>query len=125
VGGTVETVQLDAFDQRAVERHAEEVAAKAGGIDIALNAVSVMQGFNPARPENMQRTDVRFTCTPHTRSFIWLRSNGLSFSGGAPLDRESSRADSSFQKRHDLVGAKRRQAHPRCSCTGLFTETTR
>jgi NAD(P)-dependent dehydrogenase (short-subunit alcohol dehydrogenase family) len=41
-GGTVETAQVDAFDQRAVERHAEAVGAKAGSIDIALNAVSVM-----------------------------------------------------------------------------------
>ena len=30
------------FDQQAVERHADAIAAKAGGIDIALNAVSVM-----------------------------------------------------------------------------------
>ena len=41
-GGTVETAQVDALDQRAVEDHAGAVAAKAGGIDIALNAVSVM-----------------------------------------------------------------------------------
>ena len=41
-GGIVETAQVDAFDERAVEKHADEVAAKAGGIDIALNAVSVM-----------------------------------------------------------------------------------
>lgn len=41
-GGMVETAQVDAFDQRAVERHADGVAAKAGRIDIALNAVSVM-----------------------------------------------------------------------------------
>jgi len=41
-GGTVETAQVDAFDQRAVGQHADSVAAKAGGIDIALNAVSVM-----------------------------------------------------------------------------------
>jgi len=41
-GGTIETAQVDAFDERAVERHADAVAAKAGGIDIALNAVSVM-----------------------------------------------------------------------------------
>jgi NAD(P)-dependent dehydrogenase (short-subunit alcohol dehydrogenase family) len=33
---------FDAFDQRAVEQHAAAVAAKAGGIDIALNAVSVL-----------------------------------------------------------------------------------
>lgn len=41
-GGVVETAQVDAFDQQAVERHADAIAAKTGGIDIALNAVSVM-----------------------------------------------------------------------------------
>lgn len=41
-GGAVETALVDAFDQRAVERHASAVAAKAGGIDIAHNAVSVV-----------------------------------------------------------------------------------
>jgi NAD(P)-dependent dehydrogenase (short-subunit alcohol dehydrogenase family) len=38
----IETAQVDAFDQRAVEMHADAVAARAGGIDIAFNAVSVM-----------------------------------------------------------------------------------
>ena len=41
-GGAAETAQVDALDQQAVEQHAAAVAAKAGGIDIALNAVSVM-----------------------------------------------------------------------------------
>lgn len=41
-GGAVETAQVDTFDQRAVEKHVEAIAAKAGGIDIVLNAVSVM-----------------------------------------------------------------------------------
>jgi len=41
-GGQAETAQLDVFDQRAVGRHADRVAAKAGSIDIALNAVSIM-----------------------------------------------------------------------------------
>jgi NAD(P)-dependent dehydrogenase (short-subunit alcohol dehydrogenase family) len=41
-GGTVETAQVDASDLQAVEKHAKAVAAKAGGIDIALNAVSVV-----------------------------------------------------------------------------------
>ncbi|MGW4940674.1 SDR family NAD(P)-dependent oxidoreductase [Actinoplanes sp. NPDC004185] len=41
-GGTVETAQVDVFDQPAVEKHADAVAAAGGGIDIALNAVSVM-----------------------------------------------------------------------------------
>jgi NAD(P)-dependent dehydrogenase (short-subunit alcohol dehydrogenase family) len=41
-GGTVETAQVDVFDAEAVERHADAVAATAGSIDVALNAVSVM-----------------------------------------------------------------------------------
>ena len=41
-GGRVETAQVDGFDEAAVEKHAESVAATAGGIDIALDAVSVL-----------------------------------------------------------------------------------
>ena len=41
-GMPIETAQVDAFDQRAVELHADAVAARAGGIDIVFNAVSVM-----------------------------------------------------------------------------------
>jgi NAD(P)-dependent dehydrogenase (short-subunit alcohol dehydrogenase family) len=41
-GGTVETALVDAFDQQAVDEHAKAIAQKTGGIDIALNAVSVM-----------------------------------------------------------------------------------
>lgn len=40
--GRVETAQVDVLDQQAVEAHADAVAATAGSIDIALNAVSVM-----------------------------------------------------------------------------------
>src|SRR6476620_11682212 len=41
-GGKAETAQVDVFDQRAVEEHAAAVAGVAGGVDIAVNAVSVM-----------------------------------------------------------------------------------
>jgi NAD(P)-dependent dehydrogenase (short-subunit alcohol dehydrogenase family) len=40
--GKVETAQVDVLDQRSVEKHADAVAAKAGSIDIKLNAVSFM-----------------------------------------------------------------------------------
>jgi 3-oxoacyl-[acyl-carrier protein] reductase len=40
-GGVAETAQVDAFDEKSVEKHADAVAAKAGGIDIALNAVGI------------------------------------------------------------------------------------
>jgi 3-oxoacyl-[acyl-carrier protein] reductase len=38
-GGVAETAQVDALDEQAVDRHAEAVAAKAGGIDVAFNAI--------------------------------------------------------------------------------------
>jgi NAD(P)-dependent dehydrogenase (short-subunit alcohol dehydrogenase family) len=41
-GGTAESAQVDLLDQPAVVRHADEVAARAGGIDVAVHAVSVM-----------------------------------------------------------------------------------
>ncbi len=40
-GGVVEITEIDAFDEEAVKAHADMVAAKAGGIDIALNAIGL------------------------------------------------------------------------------------
>lgn len=40
-GGAVETSQLDALDEEAIERHATDVVRKAGRIDISFNAVGV------------------------------------------------------------------------------------
>ena len=39
-GAAVETAQVDALDERAVDDHADAVAAKAGGIDVSFNAIS-------------------------------------------------------------------------------------
>ena len=39
-GGRAETAQVDALDERAVDEHADAVAAKAGGIDISMNVIS-------------------------------------------------------------------------------------
>jgi 3-oxoacyl-[acyl-carrier protein] reductase len=44
-GGRCETATLDALDERAVERHADEVAERAGRIDISLNAISLGEVF--------------------------------------------------------------------------------
>jgi 3-oxoacyl-[acyl-carrier protein] reductase len=38
-GGVAETAQVDALDETAVEDHADEVAEKAGAIDISFNAI--------------------------------------------------------------------------------------
>jgi 3-oxoacyl-[acyl-carrier protein] reductase len=40
-GGAAETALLDALDERAVDEHAGAVAAQAGGIDVAVNAVGI------------------------------------------------------------------------------------
>ncbi len=39
-GGMVETAQVDALDETAVDEHADAVAEKAGGIDISFNLIS-------------------------------------------------------------------------------------
>jgi 3-oxoacyl-[acyl-carrier protein] reductase len=38
-GGVAETAQVDALDEAAVEKHADAVAEKAGGIDVSFNAI--------------------------------------------------------------------------------------
>jgi 3-oxoacyl-[acyl-carrier protein] reductase len=40
-GGVAETARVDAIDEQAVDRHADAVAASAGGIDISFNLISV------------------------------------------------------------------------------------
>jgi 3-oxoacyl-[acyl-carrier protein] reductase len=40
-GGKAETAGVDAMDERAVEMHADDVLARAGRIDIAVNAVGI------------------------------------------------------------------------------------
>jgi len=39
-GGAVETAQVDALDELAIDEHADAVAEKAGGIDVSFNAIS-------------------------------------------------------------------------------------
>jgi 3-oxoacyl-[acyl-carrier protein] reductase len=40
-GGKAETAEVDVMDQKAVDSHADAVSARAGGIDVALNAVGI------------------------------------------------------------------------------------
>ena len=39
-GGAAETAEVDALDEEAVDRHADGVAAEAGGIDISFNLIT-------------------------------------------------------------------------------------
>lgn len=40
-GGQVETAQVDAFDEEAVEKHADAVVRSAGSLDVAVNTIRV------------------------------------------------------------------------------------
>jgi NADP-dependent 3-hydroxy acid dehydrogenase YdfG len=44
-GGSAETAEVDALDEKAVEEHAGAVAAPADGIDVTLNAIGVPHDF--------------------------------------------------------------------------------
>jgi 3-oxoacyl-[acyl-carrier protein] reductase len=61
IGGAAGIAEVDALDERAVAEHADAVAADAGGIDIALNAVSILYAqvppFELAVEETMQPID--------------------------------------------------------------------
>src|SRR5204863_1861789 len=41
-GGTAEAARVDALDPRAVSEHVDRIAANAGSVDIALNAVGIV-----------------------------------------------------------------------------------
>jgi 3-oxoacyl-[acyl-carrier protein] reductase len=47
IGDAAEVAEVDTLDERAVAEHADAVAADAGGIDIALNAVSFPYATGP------------------------------------------------------------------------------
>jgi NAD(P)-dependent dehydrogenase (short-subunit alcohol dehydrogenase family) len=42
-GGQVETAQVDALDEQAVETHADAVVREAGGIDVSINAIRIAE----------------------------------------------------------------------------------
>ena len=65
IGERAEVAELDVLDERAVAGHADAVAAGAGGIDIALNAVS----FPYAQGTTARGSDRRSgSCTRSSRS---------------------------------------------------------
>lgn len=57
-GGVVETAQVDALDERAVDEHANAVAEKTGGIDILFNAIGMedVQGGGFSTEQDMEES---------------------------------------------------------------------
>jgi 3-oxoacyl-[acyl-carrier protein] reductase len=73
-GGVAETASVDALDEGAVERHAAEVVARAGAIDIALNAVGIMHVQGPPFLE-LSLEDYAHPIAAYTRTnFITARA---------------------------------------------------
>ncbi|HVD55922.1 MAG TPA: SDR family oxidoreductase [Thermoleophilaceae bacterium] len=76
-GGVAETAEVDALDAAAVDRHADEVAEKAGGIDVSFNLIShgAVQGTPMVEmsPEDYERPVVTAVMT----TFLTTRAAGL------------------------------------------------
>jgi 3-oxoacyl-[acyl-carrier protein] reductase len=66
-GGRAESAKVDALDAQAVEKHADAVATKAGGIDIALNAVGIVHVQGPPFAE-LTFEDYAHPITAYTRT---------------------------------------------------------
>lgn len=64
------TASVDALDEKAVNRHADEVAQQAGSIDISLNAIGIMhvQGtlFNELSLEDFMHPIIAYTSSHFT-----------------------------------------------------------
>jgi 3-oxoacyl-[acyl-carrier protein] reductase len=58
--GTVETAQVDALDERSVEKYIAEVAKNAGGIDVSFNAI----GIEDVQGTPLSRRRWRLSLTP-------------------------------------------------------------
>lgn len=73
-GGRAEVAVLDALDEAATSAHADEVAARAGRIDIALNAVGIPHVQGPPFSE-LSLADYELPITQYARtSFITAKA---------------------------------------------------
>ena len=80
-GGVAETAQVDAMDERAVDEHADAVAASAGGIDVSFNLISYGDAARRDAPRRLRAPghersedavlDLQGSSTSHDLSGIW------------------------------------------------------
>jgi 3-oxoacyl-[acyl-carrier protein] reductase len=92
-GGRVETAQVDALDEAAVDAHADAVASSDGSLDISFNLISVgdVQGTPLAamsledfgRPIRIAVRSTFLTCRAAARHMIRQRSGVILTFGGA------------------------------------------
>src|SRR5687767_2284387 len=68
-GGTIETMQLDALDEEAVETHMSEVIKKHGRIDISFNAIGIpQQGVQSISLIELSAEDFMLPITTYVKS---------------------------------------------------------
>jgi 3-oxoacyl-[acyl-carrier protein] reductase len=120
-GGTVATAQIDALDEQAVDRHADAVAAEAGGIDISFNVIAhpYTHGIPMAEmsvddfmaPVQTAARTTFLTARAAARHMIPRRS-GVILAFGGPGDRSSPSRDyylGGTQVAFDAIETMRRQ----------------
>ncbi|GLQ52794.1 SDR family NAD(P)-dependent oxidoreductase [Devosia nitrariae] len=69
-GGTAEATEVDALDEAAVRAHADDVAKKAGRIDLTFNAVWIRGDLQGTRLIDMQVEDVLTPITVAARTHL-------------------------------------------------------
>jgi len=120
-GGAVEIAEVDALDEQAVDRHADAVAAEAGGIDISFNvithphthgtALAEMQVDDFMAPVEAAARTTFLTARAAARHMIRQRS-GVILAFGGPGDRSGPMRDyylGGTQVAFDAIETIRRQ----------------
>jgi 3-oxoacyl-[acyl-carrier protein] reductase len=120
-GGDAETAVVDALDEEAVDRHADAVAAKAGGIDISFNLIthpyahgvplSEMAADDFMAPVETAARTTFITARAAARHMIPRRS-GVILAFGGPGDRSGPLRDyylGGTQVAFDAIETIRRQ----------------
>lgn len=120
-GGAVETAEVDALDERAVDRHADAVASEAGGIDISFNLIThphthgiplaEMEVDDFMAPVETAARTTFLTARAAARHMIPRRS-GVILAFGGPGDRSGPNRDyylGGTQVAFDAIETMRRQ----------------
>lgn len=120
-GGAAETAEIDALDEQAVDRHADAVAAEAGGIDISFNLIThphthgtplaEMQVDDFMAPLETAARTTFLTARAAARHMIRQRS-GVILAFGGPGDRSGPMRDyylGGTQVAFDAIETMRRQ----------------
>jgi 3-oxoacyl-[acyl-carrier protein] reductase len=120
-GGRAETAVVDALDERAVDRHADAVAAEAGGIDVSFNLIThphthgvpfhEMEVDDFMAPVDVAARTTFITARAAARHMIPRRS-GVILAFGGPGDRSGPLRDyylGGTQVAFDAIETIRRQ----------------